>query len=161
MMKRERRNELIEKYAAGFDEVRAAIANFTPPMLVAKPLAGKWSAAEIVHHLADSEMTSALRLRKLLTEPFAVILGYDQEIYAERLSYNNRDIAVALDAFRAARATSLQILEGMSDADWRRTGWHSESGVYGVEKWLEIYAVHAHDHAAQIRRLRHALRSER
>ncbi len=44
----------------------------------------------------------------------------------------------------------------MSDADWSRAGTHSESGRYTAEDWLRIYADHAHNHAAQIRRLREA-----
>ena len=70
---------LIQSYAAGFKEVQDALEGFTPEMLTAKLFEGKWSAAEIVHHLADSEMTSALRLRKLMTEEFPVIYGYDQD----------------------------------------------------------------------------------
>jgi hypothetical protein len=151
------RNELIAKYGSGFAEVEAALENFPTDKLTAKPFAGKWSAAEIVQHLADSEMTSAIRLRKLLTEDFPVIYGYDQDNYAERLRYNERDFAPALDAFRGARATSLQILQNLSNEDWQREGWHNEHGRYTIEKWLEIYAAHAHGHAEQIRRLRNAL----
>lgn len=159
-MNKEERKVLINRYAAGFEEVQNALEGFTPEMLTAKPFEGKWSAAEIVQHLADSEMQSALRLRKLLAEEFPVIFGYDQDAYAEKMYYNKRDIAPALDAFRGARATSLQLLERMSETDWQREGWHTESGRYSVEKWLEIYADHAHGHADQIRRLRDALKSE-
>ena len=153
------RNTLINKYGDGFSAVESALADFPSKKLTAKPLTGKWSAAEIVQHLADSEMTSAIRLRKLLTEDFPVIHGYDQDNYAERLRYNERDLAPALDAFRAARATSLQILQNLSEEDWQREGWHTEQGRYSVEKWLEIYAAHAHGHAEQIRRLREFLHS--
>jgi hypothetical protein len=45
----------------------------------------------------------------------------------------------------------------MSDEDWKRPGWHTEHGLYTAEMWLDIYSVHAHNHAAQIRRLREAL----
>jgi len=45
----------------------------------------------------------------------------------------------------------------MTEADWRKLGWHSESGSYHTERWLEIYAVHAHGHAEQIERLKAAL----
>lgn len=159
-MNQTERNELINKYADGFSQVESALIDFPPDKLTAKPFTGKWSAAEIVQHLADSEMTSAIRLRKLLTEDFPVIYGYDQDNYAERLRYNERDLAPALDAFRAARATSLQILQNFSEEDWQREGWHNESGRYSVEKWLEIYAAHAHEHAEQIRRLRETLKSE-
>jgi hypothetical protein len=42
----------------------------------------------------------------------------------------------------------------MTEDDWSRQGTHSESGVYSVMDWLAIYAMHAHDHADQIRRAR-------
>ena len=67
--------------------------------------------------------------------------------------------APALEAFRSARATTVQLLSLMSDEDWQREGTHSESGRYTAEDWLRIYASHAHNHAAQIRRLRDALKS--
>jgi len=151
------RNELIAKYAAGYDEVAGALEGFPKDKLTANLIPGKWSAAEIVQHLADSEMTSAIRLRRLLTEDNPVIEGYDQDQYAKKLRYNERDIAPALEAFRAARATTAQLLERMTEEDWRREGAHTESGRYTAEDWLRIYAAHAHGHADQIRRLREKL----
>ena len=78
-MNKEKRNDLIHQYAKGFEAVEKALQGLTPEMLTTTVFEGKWSAAEIVHHLADSEMTSALRLRKLMTEEFPVIYGYDQD----------------------------------------------------------------------------------
>lgn len=153
-MHAENRTELINRYARGFAAVVGALENFPHEMLTRHFIQGKWSAAEIVQHLADSEMTSAIRLRKLLSEDFPVIAGYDQDVYAQKMRYNTRDIAPALLAFRAARETSLQLLEQLDEADWKRSGWHTEHGVYTVEMWLEIYAAHAPGHAAQIARLR-------
>ncbi len=156
-MDRQERDQLIARYAAGHDEVAGALKGFPAAGLAAHPLPGKWSAAEIVHHLADSETASALRIRKLLAEEHPVIQGYDQELYAKKLRYNERDIAPSLEAFRAARATTVQLFPGLTDADWAREGWHTDAGRYSAENWLRIYAVHAHDHAAQIRRLKDAL----
>ncbi|MGH9958993.1 MAG: DinB family protein [Pyrinomonadaceae bacterium] len=156
-MNREERNELIAKYNQGYDQVTEALADFPAELLTAHPFPGKWSACEIVHHLADSESTSAIRLRKLLVEDTPVIEGYDQDRFALRLRYNERDLAPALDAFRAARATTAQLFALMSDADWTREGKHTESGRYTTEDWLRIYADHAHNHAAQIKKLRSAL----
>jgi hypothetical protein len=153
------RKELIKAYEAGYDEVADSLEGFPAASLSDHPLEGKWSACEVVQHLADSEMTSAMRLRRLLVQDHAVIDAYDEKLFATRLRYNERDIKPALDAFRAARATTAQILAGLSEDDWKREGWHTESGRYGVEDWLRIYAVHAHNHAAQIRRLRDALKS--
>jgi hypothetical protein len=148
------RKDLIAKYAAGYDEVAGALEGFPKDKLTANLIPGKWSAAEIVQHLADSEMTSAMRLRRLLAEDNPVIQGYDQDQYAARLRYNERDIAPALEALRAARATTAQLIERMTEEDWRREGTHTESGRYTAEDWLRIYAAHAHGHADQIRRLR-------
>jgi DinB superfamily len=153
----EERRALIAQYKAGYEEVARSLEGFPEGALSAHPLPGKWSAREIVQHLADSEMNSAIRLRKLLTEESPQIQGYDQEDYAARLRYNERDIAPALDALRGARATTAQLLDAMTDGDWAREGTHTESGRYTAEDWLNIYAAHAHNHAAQIRRLREAL----
>ncbi|HEX8843705.1 MAG TPA: DinB family protein [Pyrinomonadaceae bacterium] len=153
----EERQELISKYEAGYDEVVRSLEGFPADQLTAHPIPGKWSAREIVQHLADSEMNSAIRLRRLLAEERPVIQAYDQEDYATRLRYNERDVAPALDALRGARATTAQLLAQMSEEDWKREGWHPESGLYTTENWLKIYADHAHNHAAQIRRLKAAV----
>lgn len=157
MMDSEQRRVLIDKYADGYDEVVRALEGFPAGSLTAHPIPGKWSAAEILHHLADSEMTSALRLRRLIVEDKPVIQGYDQDQFATVFKYNDREIAPALDAFRGARSTTVQLLERMTENEWLREGTHTESGKYTAEDWLEIYAEHAHVHADQIRRLRKAL----
>lgn len=151
------RRALIAQYKAGYDEVQQALAGFPETALTARPIPGKWSAAEIVHHLADSEMQSAIRLRKLLAEPHPVIQGYDQDTWAVKLHYTERPIAPSLAAFRAARESTAQLLELMTEEQWHHLGWHSDAGSYHAETWLGIYAAHAHGHAAQIRRLREAL----
>ena len=147
------RSELVKKYKEGYAQVAAALEGATDAELDRRPAPGKWTSREIVHHLADSEMTSAIRLRRLLAEDRPVIVGYDQEEYARKLHYD-RPIAASLLAFKAARDTSGEILDRMSEAEWAREGTHSEWGHYSVLRWLEIYAAHAHGHADQIRRAR-------
>jgi hypothetical protein len=159
-MTKEERQELISKYEAGYEEVTQALRDFPSEQLTTRAIPGKWSACEIVQHLADSEMRGAIRLRQLLTENRPQIQTYDQDAYAERLYYNARtDIAPALDAFRGARATTLQIFSTITEEDWLREGSHPEHETYTAEKWLEIYANHAHEHARQIRRLKEAMES--
>ncbi len=151
------RNELIAKYKDGYFEVSKNLEAFPEAALTLHRILGKWSAREIVHHLADSETVSGIRLKRLLVEDKPLIRGYDQDAFAVRLNYNAREIGPALEAFRSARANTAQLLDSMSEEDWRREGTHSESGPYSAEDWLRIYAAHAHNHAAQIRRLRESL----
>jgi hypothetical protein len=151
------REAQIAQYKDGYRVVADALDGITDAELDARPAPDKWSAREIVHHLADSEMRSAVRLRQLLAEDAPTITAYDQEEYARRLFYD-RPVDASLLAFRAARDTSAQILDRLNEAQWARQGTHSESGAYGVTRWLTIYATHAHNHADQIRRARAAAR---
>ena len=84
------------------------------------PRDGGWSPREVVHHTADSELTSAIRLRKLLAEENTHIQGYDEMEFSRRLHYRERPIAASLGAVRASRETSASILELLSDAEWSR-----------------------------------------
>ena len=114
---------------------------------------GDWTPRQIVHHLGDSEMMSAIRIRRLLTEAGPVIHGYDEKTFAIRLTAD-RPIQPSLEAMRWARETNAQLLERMTEEDWGRAGAHTESGRYSAEDWMRIYAAHTHDHADQIRRAR-------
>lgn len=147
------RAALIAKYAAGYDEIVDALAGITAAELDAREAAGEWSPREVAHHLADSEMTSAIRIRRIIAEDNPLIQGYDQEAYV-RVLFTDRPIESALAGFAGARASTVPIIERLSDEQWSRYGTHSESGIMTAQSWLEYYADHAHDHAAQIRRAR-------
>lgn len=152
------RQALIDRYRDGYRAVMGALAGITEPELDAIP-PERWSARMIVHHVADSEMTSAIRLRKMIAEDNPIIHGYDEELFARTLYYDRRPIEASLAALKAARESTATILEQLTEEQWGRKGTHSESGAYGVETWLEIYAAHAHDHAAQIERARAVART--
>ena len=151
-MNPEERRALVEQYRAGPAELRAALEEVGEATLDHRPADGGWTPREVVHHTADSEMTSAIRLRRLIAEDEPEIIGYDGDEFARRLHYRDRPIEPALEAIAGARSTTVQILERLTEAEWRRTGTHSEMGPYGVERWLGIYAAHCHEHADQIRK---------
>ena len=155
-----RRRELIARYAEGPAVLRAAVAGLTDAELDHSPGPGDWSAREVVHHTADSEMTSAIRLRRLIAEDSPVIDGYDEALFARKLHYRERPIEASLAAVDAARAYSLDLLAQLTPNEWSRAGTHSESGPYSVETWLEIYAAHCHDHSDQIRRAVGSVKAE-
>jgi hypothetical protein len=146
------RAKLIERYRDGHRVVKEAFAGIKEDELDSSA-SGEWTPRQIAHHLADSEMMSAIRIRRLLTEDAPVIHGYDEANFAHMLT-SDRPIEPSLEAMRWARETSAQLLERMTDDDWRRAGTHDESGPYSAEDWLNIYAAHAHDHAEQIKRSR-------
>ena len=159
-MEKTERDQLIAQYADGYRAVAEALVKITPEELDARPAPGKWSAREIVHHLADSEMTAAVRFRLLVAEDRPAIKAYDQEEFARRLHYD-RPHEASLELFRAARASTTELMGCLSEADWLREGTHSESGRYGLDTWLRLYAQHAHKHANQILAARGSLKEAR
>lgn len=146
------RNALLQRYRDGHRAVVEALKGVREDELD-HSASGEWTPRMIAHHLADSEMMSAIRLRRLITEDSPVIHGYDEVEFARKLT-TDRPIEPSLEAMRWARESTAQILERLTDEDWRRAGTHSESGPYSVEDWLTIYANHGHDHAKQIARSR-------
>src|SRR3970040_2600911 len=98
------RRALIERYTDGYGAFTEALQGISERELDARPAPGKWSAREIVHHLADSEMTSAIRLRRLIAEDRPLIQGYDQDEFARRLHYD-RPIHSPIGALRCSRET--------------------------------------------------------
>jgi hypothetical protein len=148
------RTALIDRYRTATAEVEAALAGITDEELDRPPAeADSWTARQVAHHLADSEAMAYIRLRRLLAEDEPLIAGYDEPEWARRLHYD-RPIASSIAVLGAVRAASLELLGRLDEPDWRRSGTHSDSGMYGVETWLRIYADHAHDHADQIRAAR-------
>jgi hypothetical protein len=151
-MSKSNREKLITRYREGPAVLADAVSGLSERQLDHKPADGGFSAREVVHHTADSEMTSAIRLRRLVAEDNPEITGYDPDLFAARLHYAGRPLQPSLDAIRAARESTASILEALSEAEWERAGTHSEMGEYSIDTWLEVYAAHCHDHANQARR---------
>jgi len=148
-MDADKRKELIDQYKDGYRVVAEALLGAEDTDLDARPAPGKWTAREVVHHLADSEMTAAVRARLLMAVDRPQIVGFDQDEFARRLHYD-RPIEASLESFKAVRRATAELLERATDAEWTREGTHTEHGAYTLERWLEIYSSHAHKHAEQI-----------
>ncbi len=74
---------LISRYRAGVAVVESALSTLSDEDLDRSSGDEGWTARMVVHHLADSEARSYLRLRQLLVEPApAAIQGYDEELWA-------------------------------------------------------------------------------
>ncbi len=151
-MDAEERKALIGRYRDGHRAVVDALRGVSDEELD-RSATDEWTPRMIAHHLADSERMSAIRLRRLVAEDSPVLQGYDEVEFARKLT-SDRPIEPSLEAMRWARESTAQILERLTDDDWRRAGQHSERGSYSVDDWLSILAKRGHDHAAQIKRSR-------
>lgn len=141
-----------QKYSSATDAFVEAVSLITNENIDTADYAG-WTPRQIVHHMADSESQSAARLRRILAEPGTAILGYDENMWSEcaALGYRTLPIENSLAVYKAARASSLEILQGLSNENLSNYAIHSERGRYTLEDWINTYSSHPIDHANQLR----------
>ena len=150
----DRRRRLIEGYRQAPLELQRVVEAAPPQALDASPGAGAWSPREILNHLADAELVTAYRVRRMVAEDRPRISAYDENEYAERLHYRSRSVRGSLALIRAVRESTADLLEALRDADWASEGIHEETGVYTVETWLarQEEGDHVREHTEQLRR---------
>ncbi len=115
---------------------------------------GKWSILEVIHHLADSELVWAYRLRLVLAEKQPEITGYDQDRWASQLKYREANLQDVLELLGILRKTNLRLISSLSDEELQRAGTHNERGEETVEHMIRLYAGHDLVHSNQISRIR-------
>ena len=117
---------------------------------------GKWSIMQVIHHLAETELVYRYRMRMILAQPAPEIQGYDQDMWATELKYNEMDLDEALEIIRVLRSANLKMLRGLSEAQWERYGMHSERGPESIRKIMQMIAAHDLLHLNQIKRIKKA-----
>lgn len=109
---------------------------------------GKWSARQIICHLADCEIAFGFRLRQTLATPDHVIQPFDQELWAKR--YESLSGDVALSTFLALRAWNLALFESLSKEEFSVPATHPERGPMTFGTIVETMAGHDLNHLAQL-----------
>ena len=115
------------------------------------PAPGKWSATEIVCHLADCEIVFAFRLRQTLAEDGPTIQPFDQDKWA--VQYPGISAALALETFSALRKWNLLLIQSASPSAAGRIMTHPERGAMTFQTIVQTMAGHDLNHLAQLRRI--------
>jgi DinB superfamily len=143
----------IERYANGPVLLEATFAKVPAEARQWRPGPGKWSAHEVIVHCADSEANAHLRIRYLVAEREPVIVGYDQDVWARDLDYHRHPVELAFATIRAVRANTVPLLRRLTEAQWAKTGRHTEHAKpFGSETWLATYGEHLEVHSRQLER---------
>lgn len=152
MLAPERRRELIDKIRVLPEQLAARVRDLSADQLTTHFLAHEWSVAQNVHHLGDSHMNSVIRLKLILTEEHPTLRPYDQDEWAKTAEANSPEIEISLRLLVGLHARWVMLFEGLSEAEWARTGFHPENGDVSVEDLLQTYAAHGEGHLDQIAR---------
>jgi hypothetical protein len=138
--------------------VRSALSGRSESQLSQPEAPGKWSMRHVVLHLSDSDLVWGYRLRMVLAQDRPPLTGYDQDLWAERLRYDQAPIEQALDEFAVLRRSNLRLVSGASAGDLERVGVHAERGEESVAHMIRMYAGHDLLHLAQLERIRNTVR---
>lgn len=154
----------IDAYRAGRDPIRSmrgaparltrAVRGLTPAQLRRRPARGKWSIADILGHLLDTEVVYGYRYRMALAESGSPIQGYDQAGWANIFRGRRANTATLLRQIRLLREVNLELVTGVPRTWWTRYGMHSERGKETVRRTLELIAGHDWNHLDQIMEIR-------
>jgi hypothetical protein len=118
-----------------------------------RPAPGKWSASEIVAHLADVEIVQSWRIRSILGAPGIPIQAFDQDAWVVAGHYDKRHPRKSLEQFRVLRETNLALLKTLTPAQWNHHGLHSERGEESIDRIVRMLAGHDLNHLEQIEQL--------
>ena len=134
-----------------------AVDGLSPDQLRRPEAPGKWSLAQVLQHLADSDLVWGWRVRLILSQDRPTITGYDQDLWASRMRYEDSDPAESLETFRVLRRDNLRLLERATPEDLQRVGVHSERGEESAAYLCRLYAGHDLSHLRQVVRIRRAV----
>lgn len=127
----------------------AALVEKLGPAGLEKPWApGKWSAKQVLCHLADCEIAFAFRLRQALAETAHVIQPFDQDGWAA--PYGALDAKAALDVFTATRRWNVALLQTVTAEDLKKKVTHPERGEMTFLTIVETMGGHDLNHLKQI-----------
>jgi hypothetical protein len=139
-------NALIDAYLDGAKRLRDGVAGLSPQEVKLRPIPGKWSTLEVVCHLADFEIVFADRIKRVIAEDEPPLPSGDENLFAARLAYHDRDLESELSLVDALRKHLAVILRTLKPEDYQRRGIHSEAGPITLETLVQRATGHIAHH---------------
>jgi hypothetical protein len=139
--------------AATSSRLESLVRTTPPERWRRRPAPERWSAGEVLAHLADAEIVTGWRIRSILASDGVPLQPFDQDAWAEAFKYGEVDRAESLATFSAARASLLSLLRRVDPIRRQHHGLHAERGKEPIEHLIRLYAGHDLNHLEQIEAL--------
>jgi hypothetical protein len=134
-------------------KLERACAGLSPKRAAVRPAPDKWSPKEIICHLSDCELVYGFRYRKILAEPGATLVAFDQNAWADGLCYRDQPLKNALASFSALRTGHVALFKSLPEEAWDKGAVHAEYGQLTLRQLTFHLADHDRNHTAQVERL--------
>jgi uncharacterized damage-inducible protein DinB len=109
---------------------------------------GKWSARQVLLHLAQTEIAFGSRARLALTTPNYVSQAFDQNLWMDRES--TLGAREALDALLGIGAMNAAFFASLPPSDRQTTFTHPEYGAISIDWLIHQTAGHQIHHLRQL-----------
>jgi DinB superfamily len=123
-----------------------------------RPEPGEWSVLECVGHIVDAEIVSTARYRWIVAHEEPQLIGYDEDLWVERLHHADDDAGRLLTLFETLRDANLEMWARATDGERARAGIHAERGRETYDLIFRLLAGHDRFHVTQARRTLDAVR---
>ena len=127
----------------------------------ARPEKAEWSVLECLAHMVDAELVSAARYRWILAHDEPDLIGYDQDLWVDRLHRPIEDAQTLLSLFEPLRQANLALWSRIPPPLRDRVGIHRERGRESYGLLFALLAGHDRFHFAQAERALAAVRGSR
>jgi uncharacterized damage-inducible protein DinB len=147
-----------EKYVTGEDVVRSLertprriehiVSSWPEDAFERSHAPGKWTARQLLTHLAQAEIVFGNRLRFGLAEDGYVIQPFDQDAWIG--AEPKADGHSALVAYLGLRQMNLALCRSLTSEQRGRTFTHPEHGAVTVDWVMTFFAGHERHHLPQL-----------
>jgi uncharacterized damage-inducible protein DinB len=83
---------------------------------------GKWSVKEVLGHLCDAERIFSYRLLRIGRADTTPLPGFEEDAYVPPAEFDARPMSGLVGEFKAVRASTIALLEGLPSEGWQRRG---------------------------------------
>ena len=130
------------------NRIGSLVANWTPAQFERTYAPGKWTARQILSHLAQTELALGTRARMALATPNYTSQAFDQDRWmARETSLGGREAAAALVA---TNAMNQALFSSLSASDRATPFTHPEYGALNVDWLMQQMAGHLIHHLHQL-----------
>jgi hypothetical protein len=112
---------------------------------------GKWTAKEILHHLADAETVLYDRIRRAISEGRPVVWAFDQDAWCNYINYKVQPLWISKAIYASVRDGVINLAEQYYEVLGKNEFIHSETGVRTLKDEIDKVANHNLHHLNQIK----------
>lgn len=131
--------------------LKQAISNFTTEDFQNTYRPEGWTAAQVIHHCADSHLHAYIRTKLALTEDSPVVKPYEESDWAKMPDAMQLDVTSSVALLESLHHRWVETLSPLDAASRERTYFHPQhQKTFPVNYLIGLYAWHGNHHLAHV-----------